>query len=227
MKVAICRLPIDTRSARSDPEALPDASRVQLGDELLFYAPNAKWASVLAHARRSHLSMQEHPATIKPDNLYLVTQIGRLFEQAHPDVPVLFNKGRYLVVELDPRRARTFEKGEGLCYALRPLTGNMVVFDMRAPIAGRAARIDWVQALVGRISRATLEASLTHLAAFPTRHSTSTHYVNAAEWAREHLQAMGYSTKLEPIALRSGTSVNVIAEKLGRSPGRRDLVCVV
>lgn len=227
MKVAICRLPIDTRSARSDPEALPDASRVQLGDELLFYASNAKWASVLAHARRSHLPMQEHPATIKPDNLYLVTQIGRLFEQAHPDVPVLFNKGRYLVVELDPQRARTFEEGEGLCYALRPLKGNMVVFDMRAPITGRAARIDWVQALVDRISRATLEASLTHLAAFPTRHSTSTHYVNAAEWAREQLQAMGYSTKLEPIALRSGTSVNVIAEKLGRSPGPRDLVCVV
>lgn len=146
MKVAICRLPMDIRSARSALEELPDAWRVQFGHELLLYAPNAKWAGVLAHARRSHLPMQEHPAAIKPENLYLVTQIGRLFEQAHPDVPVLLNKGRYLVVELDPQRARTCVEGEGLCYALRPLKGNMVVFDMRAPIAGRAARVDWVQA---------------------------------------------------------------------------------
>jgi hypothetical protein len=227
MKLAMYRAPMDTRSAGLDLGKVPDAWRVQFGHELLLYAPDAKWARVLAHAKRSRLPLQEHPATVKPENLYLVTQIGRLFERAHPEVPVLLNKGRYVVVELDPQRARALVEGEGLCYTLQPLKGNMVVFDVRTPVAARGARVDWVQELVTHVSRATLEANLTHLASFPTRHSTSTDYVNAAGWAREQLEAMGYSTRLDPISLRSGTSVNVVAEKLGRSSGTRDLILIV
>jgi hypothetical protein len=222
VKVAVCHLPMDTRSERSALRELPEAWRVQFGQDLLLCAPEAQWARVLAHASRSHLPLQEHPTTVKPENLYLVTQIGRLFEQAHPDVSVLLNKGRYLVVELDPQRARTLEEGEGQCYALRPLQGDMVVFDVRAPIAARAARVDWIQELVNRISRANFEASLTHLASFPTRYSTSTHYVNAVGWAREQLATMGYDTRREPVSLRSGTSMNVIAEKLGSGSPRLD-----
>jgi hypothetical protein len=41
------------------------------------------------------------------ERLQLVTQNGGLFQADHPDVPVLVNKGRYLVVDLEPAPLRS------------------------------------------------------------------------------------------------------------------------
>jgi predicted nucleic acid-binding Zn ribbon protein len=49
----------------------------------------------------------------------------------------------------------------------------------------------WIQNLVDAVSRSDFEASLTHLASFPTRFSTSAQYRDAATWARRQLEAMG------------------------------------
>lgn len=75
----------------------------------------------------------------------MVVQKGRLFQQQHPDVPVLLDKGRYLVVDLDARKARKLGQGHLPCFAIRRLPDNDVAFDAPAPRASRSAVLPWVQ----------------------------------------------------------------------------------
>lgn len=153
----------------------------------------------------------------------LVTQLGRLFQRRYPDVPVLVDKGRYLVVDtaghqIDPC-------GEGACgYALAPLPANEVVFEQRAGAA--RAGVGRFEALVGEVSAEELAAANTHLASFPTRHSLSGPYAAAAEWAAERLASQGYEVRLDPVAMPGGETANVVAERAGERDGDRALVVV-
>jgi hypothetical protein len=100
---------------------------------------------------------------------HLVVQKGRLFQQAHPDVPVLLDKGRYLVVDLDPERAKVLDHGDEPCYSIQPMPEHGVVFDHVAPRASRGAGLPWVRALVNGITRGPYEEDFKRLTAFPTR----------------------------------------------------------
>ncbi|MGA7733365.1 MAG: M28 family metallopeptidase [Chloroflexia bacterium] len=157
-------------------------------------------------------------------------QIGSLFQQKHPEVPIVLNKGRYLVVDLDPTLAHELLAEEEGCYTIRPLQWGEVVFatpSLRAARSARSTRIAWVQELVGRLSRSNLEANLARLVSFPTRHSTSTHYSKAASWAKAQLVAMAYNTRTQSVSVGAGKSRNVIAEKRGNGVGTRNLILVV
>jgi peptidase M28-like protein len=153
----------------------------------------------------------------------LVTQLGRLFQRRHPDVPVLVDKGRYLVVdiaghEIDPC-------GEGACgYAVTPLPVNEVVFERRAG-AERAGRARY-EALVGEVSADEIAAANRHLASFPTRHALSRPFAEAATWATERLASQGYDVRLDPVAMPGGETANVVAERAGHGNGDRALVVV-
>jgi len=61
------------------------------------------------------------------DRLHLVTQNGRLIQEDHPDVPVLVDRGRHLVVDLPPERAAQLAGAGGACWAVRPLPARAVV----------------------------------------------------------------------------------------------------
>jgi hypothetical protein len=88
-------------------------------------------------------------------------------------------------VELNPDLVRRLAgKGE-TCYEVQPLGENEVVFDVRDRGSERAAPVAWIQDLVDRVSHSTLEADLSQLVLFPTRHSTSAHYANVAAWAQD------------------------------------------
>ncbi|MGH8066778.1 MAG: M28 family metallopeptidase [Candidatus Entotheonellia bacterium] len=160
-------------------------------------------------------------------DLYLVVQKGRLFQQQYPDVSVLLDKGRYLAVQLSPEERAKVDTKRGSCFGICPLPANTVVFDVRPRPSAREAPVDWIQDLVDEVTRTTLEASLTHLVSYPTRFSTSAHYLNAAEWCRGQLETLGYSTRLETIAVGNTTSRNVIATKSGSGSGTRELVLLV
>jgi Zn-dependent M28 family amino/carboxypeptidase len=94
----------------------------------------------------------------------------------------------------------------------------------RAP--ARGVRVAWIENLVNQMSRPSLEATLSHLVSFPTRHSTSSHYANAANWARDQLAAQNYTTRLESITVNGSSSQNVIADKRGNAAGARDVVLI-
>jgi Zn-dependent M28 family amino/carboxypeptidase len=169
--------------------------------------------------------MREHPTPVERDNLYLVVQNGRLFQDAHPDVPVIADHGRYLLVELDPVRAGSIGAGDETCYAVRTLDDGLVAFETREAVAPRQPE-PWIQSLVDRVSLATFQADLTHLAQLPTRHSTSTHYAQGSAWARQQLLNMDYTARRRTIAVGTRSSQNVIADKSGGGTGPRDLILV-
>jgi hypothetical protein len=97
-------------------------------------------------------------------------------------------------------------------------------FDVREPTAARTTPVTWIQDLVDKVARSSLEADLTHLVSFPTRHSTSPHYAEAETWARDQLEAMNYETRTQDITLNGSASRNIIAEKPGS--GTRNIVLV-
>ena len=226
MKLATYHLLPDARGPRLHPRGLPCTSWAQFGDQVLLYADDTAWEELAKRADRSALRLQEYSAPAKREHMHIVVQNGRLFQQEHPDVPVILDRGRILLVELEPERVRQFEEKSATCYGVLPLAQNQVVFEVRNGAAARAVRTDWIENLVNEVSRPSFEANLTHLVSFPTRHSTSIHYVNAASWARDQLQALYYTTQLQSLTVNGSSSQNVIADKRGNATGARDVVLI-
>lgn len=195
-----------SRAAAATPAA--GTSWVRFGDETLFYSadeadPPFRGARALTHE-----------VTVTRKQLYVVVQNGRLFQQHNPRVPVIHDRGRYLLVKLDPRRARQLHGQHETCYEVLPLADNQTVFEVSAPAAGRAP-VPFVQNLVNRVQRASFEADLTRLAGFPTRHSTSPQFQQALNFARQQMTALGYQTRLQQITVNGRASRNLIADKPG------------
>jgi Peptidase family M28 len=213
MKLATYNTSSAARGAPAGMSLPPGAFWAQFGREVLVLAEEAQWGEVVNRASRSAIRLQERRGPATRERLYVVVQNGRLFEQDHADVPVLLNHGRLLLVDIDPERARRLDSLT--CYGLLPLADNQVVFETRDTAGARVVPEALIQALVDDLSHRSLEASLTHLVAFPTRHSTSTHYTKASAWARRQLKAMHYTTRMQTVRVGGSTSRNVIAEKLG------------
>src|SRR5262245_23872241 len=68
--------------------------------------------------------------------LHLVVQVGNRFEAEHPDVLVVYRKGRYLLVDIDPQDARA--RTRNACYAIQPVLRSQVVYEDRARVDARA-----------------------------------------------------------------------------------------
>src|SRR5215211_2846723 len=109
MKIALYRSPSQGRSRMS--RSRPGFNQIQLGDELLVYARPTS----ASQARSDRADAGERLLEVDEENLHLVIQIGSRFQQDHPDVPVIFNKGRFLVVNVDPNTAKTLAPPSGSC----------------------------------------------------------------------------------------------------------------
>lgn len=193
----------------------PQSTWVQFGDTAFLMS-----AEPLA-------SVRQNPQPSQFEDLYLVVQKGRLFQQEHPEVSVLLDKGRYLVVELSVEQAKAWDEGEEPCYAIRPLQEYSVVFQAKSKPAVRLQPLVELQDLVNQVSQSALEQTLQKLVSFPTRYSTSQFYTSAATWMEERLSDLGYETLIEPITVGTGTSQNVIAQKPGDGvENSKDLVIV-
>lgn len=195
---------------------------VQFGDTQLIYAAAAKWPDVTNAVGRGDLAAA---GDIKKSDMHLVVQKGRTFQQEHPDIPVILDKGRFLVVEVSKARAKKLpHKGE-VCFAIEPLAENTVAFDILSPKAkiARTGVIDLVSAL----DQATYTADLTHLVSYSTRFSTSPSFQDAANWAEGRLTTMGYATIQTSVNVPgSGNSRNVIATKPGTTTNPEQIIVI-
>ena len=172
------------------------------------------------------------------ERLHVVAQKGRLFQQEHPDVPVLIDKGRFLLVDLDPKRARKIGNNDVPCFSVRPLDAlkttrargrNRIIFDALPRLATRAARAGAdpvIQALVNRVSRQSYEADLTQLVQFKTRNSIRPEFAAACDFVDQQLSSLGYTTSRQPIQVDGSPSQNVIAVRTGTGPAPRGVVMV-
>ena len=226
MRLATYALPPNTRAERNRSAVSPGLFWAQFGNTILLYGDETRWEEGMEGVRRSAPDLREHTNRLNKEHLHLVVQNGRLFQQEHPNVPVILDRGRMLLVELDADRARQLAEKSPTCYGVLPLPENQVVFDVRDAATARTVRVAWIENLVNKIARPSLEANLTHLASFPTRYSTSTHYTNAATWARNQLQAWQYTTRLQTITVNGSRSRNVIADKQGHAAGVHEVVLV-
>ena len=151
MKVATYRLTPDTPGA---PLNLPpEVSWARFGDELLLVFDETQGDGL---AERGVPRLRERQPDVEREHLHVVVQNGRLFQQENPDARVLVDRGRFLLVELNPDLVPRLE-GEGeTCYRVQPLRENEVVFDVRERGSERAAPVAWIQDLVDKVSHSTL-----------------------------------------------------------------------
>jgi hypothetical protein len=191
---------------------------VVFGDALAWRAAAGRAAPAIRRAGRRHRLPRER--------LHVVVQNGRLFQRQYPRARVLLDRGRFLLVDLDPRRARRLGARHPTCYGIMPLGDRQVVFDVGARSALRTARDPTVRALVAALAREHLETALSHLGSFRTRLSTSPEYRAASRWAQQQLIASGYAVRFQQIAVNGKPSRNVIADKRGLAAAPRGLVLV-
>jgi Peptidase family M28 len=227
MQVFTSRTSIDICRSQLDLTKLTNTNCIQLGKEALLIADESDWNQILNRAGRSGISLQRNSRPTEKDNLYLVVQKGRLFQQEHPEVPILIDKGRFLVVDLTPDLAESYQKGDEPCYGIKPLEENMVVFREQPQAALRTTPQVEIQNLLAQLSRSSLSANLTQLVSWSTRYSTSSFYRLAADWSKEQLEAIGYDTRLETIVVGSSTSQNVIADRPGNHSGTKNLILAI
>lgn len=150
--------------------------------------------------------------------LAAVVQKGRLFQQAYPDVTVLRNRGRFLLVELDPGHPALSGVPDEPCFAAYRLEPGAEVFRELRSGELRVARDPAVKAVLEGLSIATFRAVLEELVALRTRLSTSDLYREAAEMCRRRLEAMGYRATLQGFDMPGGRSCNVLAVPDGAEP---------
>jgi len=245
VRVAICRAARPTARRAATVAAAPQAdlapagvSWLKFGDDMVYCGANKPWSEFKSRASRARATLREHPDEVARERLHVVAQKGRLFQQEHPDVPVLIDKGRFLLVDLDPKRARKMGNNDVPCFSVRPLDAlkttrargrNRIIFDTLPRLATRAARAGAdpvIQALVNRVSRQSYEADLKRLVQFKTRNSIGPEFAAACDFVDQQLSSLGYTTSRQPIQVDGSPSQNVIAVRTGSGPASRGVVLV-
>jgi hypothetical protein len=185
----------------------------RLGDSVVVWA---------AHRSAAERLRRFIAAPTTAAGLALVTQVGRSFQNDHPNVPILVDHGRHVVI--DASSLPEIMDAETICWRVQPLLADAVVVDSPVVVAPRAepTTLD----LLSQLSPQAYESDLTWLVGLGTRHSLSQGFLTAADWAAGRLDSLGYMTSRQSIAVGAGTSQNVIADQAGTAPGTRALVVV-
>jgi hypothetical protein len=214
-----------TNSPDQPPPLASGMSWAKFGSEFVLYGDTGAAA---AGPQRSSRGARLAPRSVEAtrDELFVVVQNGRLFQQHHPEVAVLHDRGRFLLVRLSPDRARQLASESRTCFGVRKLKDNQVVFDERAAAPRRRAPVAFVAALVESLSRDRVKADLEQLVGFGTRHSTGAGHAAAVQFAKQRLDAAGYATRTQQVTVGAGASANVIADKAGAGQGPRKVVLV-
>ncbi|MEV8372886.1 M20/M25/M40 family metallo-hydrolase [Kribbella sp. NPDC056861] len=153
--------------------------------------------------------------------LVLVTQVGRSFQGAFPDITPLLDHGRHLVISADDKPRRRSNH----CWRVETLKAGTTVVDVPNPVALRTDPA--IAALLGELAPASYQADLTWLASLPTRHSLSPSFTTAVDFAAARMVALGYQVTRMPITVgASGHSENLIGDRPGTGTGPRGLVVV-
>ena len=202
---------------------------VEAGRKRLLVAANARWRAV-REATSLHDADDAMVQDLGQGRLHGVCQKGRLFQQAHPEVPVLLDAGRYLVVDLSRSEAtrinKPLEQSEAPCFRLFPLSESTRLFRQVAPrrdAAGSRA----VDAVVASASQARYVTLLSQLVSYPTRLSSSAEYAQAVDWAESQLTTAGLAVDRQQVTLPGGaSSINLLARLPGQAASPRHWLVV-
>lgn len=204
-----------------------DIRWIRFGDELAVFSTDEASTEFLSGvSTRVDARFSDDARTTREQNLYVVSQKGRLFEEDHRDVEVIIDKGRFLLVELTDAQVAGMRERDEPCYALRRYEPNSVVFDSPGRPVSRRASPAWVQTLVSKVKESSIRGIVEKLVSFRTRHSTSDQYMEAANWCKGELEGLGYRTRLSSVSVDGSVSQNVIGQREGSRQGERKQVLV-
>lgn len=190
-----------------------DGWTVTFGEYVFVYAANDRFDDVAASVERSggQLHEPDPDRRVRKAHLHLVTQVGTSFTTAHPDVPVLFDGGRWLVVEVAPDAAA--ELG-GHDHRIERLTPNSTV--VGSPTVGRQPWADQHVDLADAVDASRLQVDIGHLVAFDSRHSGSRGFRRAVTWAADRLGDLGLDVEQHAVPMPGGVeTANVVARLSG------------
>lgn len=196
----------------------------RLGDKTVVWTVSEEWDAFASKARQAGISLDQEEGRELEGQLYLVIQTGRAFQDTHPEVRIVVDKGRYLVADLRPEEVRRFTESKDDWWTVRPLAVDSVIMDIVKPVA-RAA-VPQVQANTEAVSESTYSSYLSSLVNFQTRHSLSSQFTSAAEWAANQLQSFGYQVKQPQINVGSNSSFNIVADLSGSESEARKLMLI-
>jgi len=179
-------------------DAADGAHSARFGDKTLLWVPADQ-----------HLGRASRTAP----GLLLVTQVGRSFQDDFPDVTPLVDHGRHLVISSADKPRRRSNN----CWRVEPLRAGTTVVDVPSLAA---ARVDPAVAdLVGELSPTSYQADLTWFASLPTRHSLSTSFTTAIDFAAARMVALGYGVTRTTVTVGGGKSQNLIGDRPGTGGG--------
>lgn len=162
--------------------------------------------------------------------LGLITQVGSSFQTEHPEVPILLDRGRHLLVDLESTGGQASVTNssqpvtEDSCWKIESLTRDTTVVQSVSP--RRTVEDVLVNQLLGELSSIAVQTDLLTLVGFGTRHSLRPGFTAACAFAVGRLTSLGYQTTSPAITVNGGTSQNVVAERMGSGPTNRTLVLV-
>ena len=146
--------------------------------------------------------------------LLLVTQVGRSFQDEYPGVTPLLDHGRHLVISsADKPRRRSNH-----CWRVDNLRAGTTIVDNPTVVSARVDPL--VSDLVAEVSMTSYQSDLTWLAGLPTRHSLSTTFTQAMDFAADRMVALGYQVARMPISVGAGHSANLIGDRAGAGTDR-------
>lgn len=211
--------PIDQYDGYPGEESSSPIHQVSFGRTHFIYSDDQNWPQAAAV-----LPQQREPRQITHGHLHVVQQKGRTFQDEHPDVPVLLDKGRFLVVDLPADRAQGLAPNTR--YRILPMpTSGSIVADVEDD--GRPPNPRVVDILEG-LARTVFDGALHTLTTGRSRLSTSPDFASAAPWCRSQLTALGYRARVSSFPVPDGgRCANVIATRAGTGrPGARRTVLV-
>lgn len=216
----------DSKEKRSAEKSARDfgAHWARLGDKTVVWTASEEWAGFTSKTAQAGTSLDQAESRELEGQLYLVIQTGGAFQDAHPEVRVVVDKGRYLVADLLPEEASRLAESKNDWWTVRPLEIDSVIMDIVKPEARLA--LPRMQVNIGAISQTTYGSYLSTLVDFQTRHSLSSQFTSAAAWAVNQLQSFGYQAEQRQINVGSSSSFNIVAERLGSESGARKLLLI-
>ena len=99
----------DSTKKRSAEESARNfgAHWARLGNQTVVWTASEEWNAFTNKARQAGINLDQQEGAELEGQPYLVIQTGRSFLDTYPDVRIVIDKGRYLVVDLLPEEVCT------------------------------------------------------------------------------------------------------------------------
>ncbi len=140
----------------------------------------------------------------------VVVQKGRSFQRANPDVPVIVDRGRYLIVELPAERDVQYE---GAQFTIAEADAGPVGF--RVERAGPGVRRPEVVAMLEGILADQLRERVVTLAGLRTRHSRLPTFEPALTVGTDWLRDADCDVERTELAMPGGRTANLVGRRHG------------